>query len=40
MFKRKTKVGEYARVRMECVDGSMSDNFDFHLELREKLEKR
>ena len=37
MFKRKTKAREYARVKMEHVEVSVSDNFEFILDLRYKL---
>ena len=39
MFKSKTKVGEYVWVRIKHVEVSMSNNFEFLLELRYKLEK-
>ena len=39
MFKRKMRLGKYARVRMDHVEVSVSNNFEFLLELRYKLEK-
>ena len=39
MFKRKTRANEYARVGMEHMDVIMSDNFEFLLEFRYKLEE-
>ena len=40
MFKRKARAGEYVRVNVEHMEVSVRDNFEFILELREKLEKR
>ena len=33
MFKRKTRVGGYAGVRMEHVEVTVSDNFEFLLKI-------
>ena len=40
MFQRKTRVWEYAQVKMENVEVRVSDNFEYILKLRYKLEKR
>ena len=39
MFQRKTRAGDYLRVKMGHVEVSVSDNFEFILELIYKLLK-
>ena len=39
MFKRKTRAGEYAQVKMEHEEVSVSDNFEVYLIVKIEIRK-